>query len=270
MGDLILTSDETTKVYGKIAAVMRDVAYLKKDGRVSTGKDKSFSAITEEKVTSVIGEAMRKHGLVIHPIKQTSEHREFTETRERYGKEVEIISRYVIVDVIYRVVDAESGQFVTVQSTGTGVDSQDKAVGKAMTYAYKYALLRTFAIATGDDPDIVEPEAVAAPPPTSKKKEQAKSDPVKKQTNDDPLRLMTTEEIGALMTLAQDEFGPDGKLVWRDMLRQFKHRESREMTAINGAAYKAYIVNWRPRTNEQTMYIDSLVDMLPDPGAFES
>ena len=30
---------------------------------------------------------------------------------------------------------------------------QDKGVGKAMTYAYKYMLLRTFAIPTGEDPD---------------------------------------------------------------------------------------------------------------------
>ena len=38
-------------------------------------------------------------------------------------------------------------------SSGTGVDTQDKGVGKAMTYAYKYLLLRTFAIPTGEDPD---------------------------------------------------------------------------------------------------------------------
>ena len=36
---------------------------------------------------------------------------------------------------------------------GDGVDSQDKAPGKAMTYSDKYALLKAYKIQTGDDPD---------------------------------------------------------------------------------------------------------------------
>ena len=36
---------------------------------------------------------------------------------------------------------------------GDGVDTQDKAPGKAMTYADKYALLKAYKIVTGEDPD---------------------------------------------------------------------------------------------------------------------
>ena len=36
---------------------------------------------------------------------------------------------------------------------GDGVDTQDKAPGKAMTYGDKYALLKAYKIVTGDDPD---------------------------------------------------------------------------------------------------------------------
>ena len=36
---------------------------------------------------------------------------------------------------------------------GYGVDSGDKGPGKAVSYAYKYALLKTFALETGEDPD---------------------------------------------------------------------------------------------------------------------
>ena len=60
------------------------------------------------------------------------------------------------VDVTYRIVNTENpDEYVDVVSSGTGVDTQDKGVGKAMTYAYKYMLLRTFAIPTGEDPDKV-------------------------------------------------------------------------------------------------------------------
>ena len=33
------------------------------------------------------------------------------------------------------------------------MDTQDKATGKAMTYADKYALMKAYKITTGDDPD---------------------------------------------------------------------------------------------------------------------
>jgi hypothetical protein len=34
---------------------------------------------------------------------------------------------------------------------GFGMDTQDKAIGKAYSYAYKYFLLKTFALETGDE-----------------------------------------------------------------------------------------------------------------------
>ena len=40
-----------------------------------------------------------------------------------------------------------------VTTYGDGIDSGDKSVGKAMTYADKYALLKAYKIVTGDDPD---------------------------------------------------------------------------------------------------------------------
>ncbi len=36
---------------------------------------------------------------------------------------------------------------------GYGVDNGDKGPGKAISYAFKYALLKTFCLETGDDPD---------------------------------------------------------------------------------------------------------------------
>ncbi len=41
----------------------------------------------------------------------------------------------------------------TVQFPGYGIDGGDKGPGKAISYAYKYALLKTFNLETGEDPD---------------------------------------------------------------------------------------------------------------------
>ena len=123
-------------VYKKILEVMKDVEYLQKDDHIKF-KETNYKAISEEKVTSTVRASLIKHGLVIIPIEQ-EHHREGILTT---------------VNVKYKIVDTETDTFIEAVSSGTGVDTQDKGVGKAMTYAYKYLLLRTFAIPTGEDPD---------------------------------------------------------------------------------------------------------------------
>jgi hypothetical protein len=123
-------------LYQKISEVMKDVEYLQKDDSISFSTTK-YKAISEEKVTSTIRKSLVKNGLVILPVEQ--EHK-------REGN-------LSTVDTKYKIVDVESGQYEIIVSSGTGADTQDKGVGKAMTYSYKYLLLRTFAIPTGEDPD---------------------------------------------------------------------------------------------------------------------
>jgi hypothetical protein len=47
----------------------------------------------------------------------------------------------------------EPSEWIDVESFGYGLDDQDKGPGKAMSYAVKYALLKTLGLETGDDPD---------------------------------------------------------------------------------------------------------------------
>ncbi|AUM66345.1 hypothetical protein C0R09_18480 [Brevibacillus laterosporus] len=143
-------------VYKKILAVMNDVSYLQKDDKVEF-KSTKYKAISEEKVTSAVGKAMREHGLVIIPIHQ--EHSK--------------VDQLTTVNVRYRIVDVDTGDSIEAVSSGTGADTQDKGVGKAMTYAYKYLLLRTFAIPTGEDPDKVS----SAELDEKKPKDQSKAQP---------------------------------------------------------------------------------------------
>ena len=61
----------------------------------------------------------------------------------------------------YKMVNTENPEeYVILASSGQGADSQDKGVGKAMTYSYKYLMLRTFAIPTGEDPDKIASEKI--------------------------------------------------------------------------------------------------------------
>jgi hypothetical protein len=136
-------------LYQKIAEVMKDIQYLKKDDKVSMGGNNSYQAMSEEKVTQTVRESLIEHGLVILPVAQLHK-------REELRDKENILKGYLsTVDTQYKIVDIETGQFELLASSGTGADTQDKGVGKAMTYSYKYLLLRTFAIPTGDDPDKV-------------------------------------------------------------------------------------------------------------------
>lgn len=133
-------------LYEKILAIMEDVQYLAKDDMVSFGTTK-YKALSEEKVTSIMRAELLKHKLVIFPVQQ-----EF----QRNGQ----ISH---VDVTYKLVNVENPEeFELIASCGDGADSQDKGSGKAMTYAFKYMWLRTFALPTGEDPDKISSEELDA------------------------------------------------------------------------------------------------------------
>lgn len=124
-------------LYEKMSAIMDTIEYLGKDGQIDFGKTK-YKAISEEKVTTMVRKELIKHKLVVFPIEQS---------RERIGT-------LTSVDIKYKMVNAENPEeYIILASSGEGADSQDKGVGKAMTYAYKYMLLRTFGIPTGEDPD---------------------------------------------------------------------------------------------------------------------
>lgn len=138
---------DSMNLYQKIAAVMKDIQYLQKDDKVSMGTSGSYKAMSEEKVTQVVRESLITHGLVILPVEQTH-------TRDELRDKDNVLKGYLsIVDTRYKIVDIDTGQSEMLASGGTGADTQDKGIGKAMTYSYKYLLLRTFAIPTGDDPD---------------------------------------------------------------------------------------------------------------------
>lgn len=137
-------------LWQKMSAVMKDIEYLAKDDSISMGKGSSYKAISEEKVTRTVRESLIKNGLVIIPTEQEHFREDFT-SKDSYGNDK--VTRLTTVNVKYKIIDIETGNFEILSSSGTGVDSQDKGVGKAMTYCFKYALLRSFAIPTGEDPD---------------------------------------------------------------------------------------------------------------------
>ncbi|MGL5718821.1 MAG: ERF family protein [Paraclostridium sp.] len=149
---MIKYSDEIKgmNLWEKIANISAEIENIQKDDSVGFGNN-AYKAISIEKVVKTVGEKMNKYGVVIYPIQQ-----QYNRTDEKVVKKdgTEGINRISDVNVTYQVVNIHNPQeaMVTVAS-GTGVDTQDKGIGKAQTYAYKNMLLKLFAIPTGDDTD---------------------------------------------------------------------------------------------------------------------
>lgn len=131
-------------IYEKMLEVMKAIEYLNKDDKVEY-KSTKYKAMSEEKVTTTVRKELIKQGLVVFPIEQT----------------VEQSGTITTTNTRYKMVNTENPEeYVILASSGQGADTQDKGVGKAMTYSFKYMLLRTFAIPTGEDPDKISSDEI--------------------------------------------------------------------------------------------------------------
>lgn len=128
-----------TGIYKKMAAVTAELGRVKKNIKLQ-----SYKAVSEGDVLAAVKPLEEKYGIYSYPEVRTTE-------------QILCNDKFILrIKVLYRFVDIEDGSSIVVESYGDGVDSLDKAPGKAMTYADKYALMKAYKIETGDDPDYVE------------------------------------------------------------------------------------------------------------------
>lgn len=138
-------------IYEKMAEITAEINTVAKNLNVETGKGKSYRAVSEADVLAAVKPIEKKHGVYSYPYE-----REIVESGElvnqtQYGERKSLFLR---VRTVYRFVNTEKPEeHLDIVTYGDGVDSQDKAPGKAMTYGDKYALLKAYKIQTGDDPD---------------------------------------------------------------------------------------------------------------------
>lgn len=149
-----------TNVYAKIAAVQAELAKVgisKSRKNQTPGQNYSFRGIDE--VYNTLAPMMADHGLCILP--RIVEHSLVERGKTKNGNTI----WSAVVTAEFDFVSADDGSVHVVRTIGEAMDSSDKATNKAMSAAYKYAALMTFAIPTeGDnDADAHTPEVVATP-----------------------------------------------------------------------------------------------------------
>jgi hypothetical protein len=129
-------------LYQRINEVRKDISYVKKDKDVSTGGG-SYKAVTHDQVTGMVRQHMVKHGIVSYPILVES----FSNPLEDGKKQFRYEATY---DIVFVNAD-EPSESITIRIQAHAMDNADKACGKALSYAKKYAILKLFEIETGEN-----------------------------------------------------------------------------------------------------------------------
>jgi len=127
-------------IYQKLNLVRQKVSYLQKDTKVQ-----GYKAITHDAVTSAIREPFIEHGIMMVPNKVDSN----TENVGKTSNGTLIIRYEATYEITFLNVENPDDSFTLIIESHAN-DHGDKAPGKAISYAVKYALLKVLNIETGE------------------------------------------------------------------------------------------------------------------------
>lgn len=141
-------------IYEKLAAITAELNVVAKNLKVGEGRN-TYKAVGEADVLAAVKPLESKYKVYSYPCSRRIVDNDVITTKKVYnGQESEVSKFFMRVETTYRFVNLEEPKdYCDITTYGDGLDSGDKAPGKAMTYGDKYALLKAYKIITGDDPD---------------------------------------------------------------------------------------------------------------------
>ena len=141
-------------LFEKLSAIQNDLPNVAKNLFVGEGKSQ-YKAVGEADVLAAVKPLEAKHRIYSYPVSRKVIDKDIITTTSTYKGETQERSKFFMrVETVYRFVDMDDPKmYIDITAYGDGIDSGDKAPGKAMTYADKYALLKAYKIITGEDPD---------------------------------------------------------------------------------------------------------------------
>jgi hypothetical protein len=231
---------EHKNIHEAIHAVYGEVGYVRKQ----SSQELRYTYASEAGFIQALRPAFIEHGIIVSVTNMGAVQLDTYTT----ARGTVMFHAIIVGDMVFT--HAPTGTSILVKALGEGSDAGDKAVNKAMTDMYKYALRQTFMIETGDDPDEHASEERSAV------KEVAKELGAKVTTTK---AEMTLEEAGAI--LAEDGT-PYGKLPIGELTVRFNGMQKIKKTdkftpehAKKMAAIKLHIAEKsRPVEAEEELY----------------
>src|SRR5215469_11897749 len=127
----------------KLGEVRRRIGYIQKRGY---NERHDYNYVAAADIAGAVGDVLAELGVVVIPRLESITYEPHTPGRADSVRVARVIMAYTFTD-------ETSGEEITARVAGEGLDMGDKASYKAMTGALKYALLQSFLLATGDDPE---------------------------------------------------------------------------------------------------------------------
>ena len=147
-------------IYEKLSAITNEISAVAKNLNVGYGKSQ-YKAVGEADVLAAVKPTEEKYKVYSYPAGRRVIESNVLTSLDKDGNEKRQL--FMRLEVVYRFVNMENPEeYIDITTYGDGVDPGDKAPGKAMTYADKYALLKAYKIITGDDPDQKASETLKA------------------------------------------------------------------------------------------------------------
>lgn len=144
-------------IYQRLLKITDELKTVEKNLNVQVTKTNSYKAVGERDVLDAVKPLEVKYGVYSYAYdRKVIDSGELVSSRKDYqtGEYHDIKQLYLRLEVTYRFINVDNpNEYIDIKTYGDGIDTGDKATGKAMTYADKYALLKAYKISTGEDPD---------------------------------------------------------------------------------------------------------------------
>ncbi len=134
-------------IHQRILGIMSELHYIAKGDKTVNGQ---YRFVSHDQVTSKVHPLLVKYGVTVIPSVEDM-------MQDGNRTTIKLLVNFVNADVP---TDCFTLRYIShaIDGGGTNKDGKpipvgDKGPGKAISYAYKYALLKTFCLETGEDPD---------------------------------------------------------------------------------------------------------------------
>ena len=171
-------------------------------------KGNNFRAVSESAILDVINPVFNEFG-IFYIVEVEDYHLDIKEAWGAKGRKLQFIATTKIRLCFYK--SQENGDedpIFETEAVGMGIDDNDKAMGKAYTYAVKYALLKLFRLQYGDDADAEASEPLYNEKPkenASESKETAPKGTKNKNSSASKEQLMTENQRDYILGLMQQK-----------------------------------------------------------------
>ena len=142
-------------IYEKMSLITTEMAVIEKNLKVAVNAKNSYKAVSERDVLDNVKPLEAKYRVYSYPLKREITDKDTLVKETEYnGNVTRTNTLFMRLSTVYRFINIDKPEeYIDIDTFGDGLDTGDKAPGKAMTYADKYALMKAYKISTGDDPD---------------------------------------------------------------------------------------------------------------------